>query len=306
MGNPVLKTVCFWPGWDRVVDIYIERKNEISENLNDDDTCKIILLEKGEIQAESLGESFKIKSPALLMLSNKDRIEIREYKKVKITTVYFKPSVIREEFEYEKIAANDYTKDQSKTIFHDYYLIVLFFENFSFENRIFDLSLNEFNKIRELIGNMEKQLSLQEDGFWPCRSRSFLMELLYFISYSCTENPLLYNREQETNDDFANIVKFLNEHINENISLDRLTKEFSINRNKLNELFLSETSLTCLNYLTKIRIDLAKIMLANTEITVSEVAQRVGYPDSNYFARTFKKQTGSSPTEYRRNGRNNA
>ena len=127
------------------------------------------------------------------------------------------------------------------------------------------------------------------------------MELLYFISYSCTENPLLDNREQETNADFANIVKFLNEHINENISLERLTKEFSVNRNKLNELFLRETSLTCLNYLTKIRIDLAKIMLANTEITITEIAQRVGYSDSNYFARTFKKQTGSSPSEYRKN-----
>ena len=48
-----------------------------------------------------------------------------------------------------------------------------------------------------------------------------------------------------------------------------------------------------------LRIDMAKIILANTELPVSEVAGRVGYSDSNYFTKIFKKMTGSTPSAFR-------
>ena len=111
----------------------------------------------------------------------------------------------------------------------------------------------------ELFTSAEAELTTQRDGFWPCRSRSYLMELLYFIFYSylevTPESEVTVNSEQT---DFSKIVEYLNEHIEEPISLDTLTKEFMINRNKLNDLFMKQSSMTCLNYLLNLDYGIKK------------------------------------------------
>lgn len=57
--------------------------------------------------------------------------------------------------------------------------------------------------------------------------------------------------------------------------------------------------MTCLSYLEKMRINLAKIMLSDTELLSAEIAARVGYSDPNYFIKVFKKHTKETPTKYR-------
>ena len=46
-------------------------------------------------------------------------------------------------------------------------------------------------------------------------------------------------------------------------------------------------------------MNLSQIMLADTELQVAEIAGRVGYLDSNYFIKVFKKHTGVTPSKYR-------
>ena len=72
-----------------------------------------------------------------------------------------------------------------------------------------------------------------------------------------------------------------------------------LNKNKLNDLFMKQASMTCHDYLLTLRIDLAKSMLTNTELPINEIASRVGYPDAGYFAKIFKHVTGKTPSLYR-------
>ena len=97
----------------------------------------------------------------------------------------------------------------------------------------------------------------------------------------------------------SEIMQYLSEHISEKISLEDILKEYSINRNLLNQIFIKETSMTCLNYLEKMRMGLAQTMLAETELQIAEISDRVGYPDPNYFIKVFKKHTGVTPSKYR-------
>ena len=53
------------------------------------------------------------------------------------------------------------------------------------------------------------------------------------------------------------------------------------------------------SYLTRYRIKEAKKMLEQPTVNVKEIGRAVGYGDSNYFAKVFKRITGQSPTEYR-------
>ena len=52
-------------------------------------------------------------------------------------------------------------------------------------------------------------------------------------------------------------------------------------------------------YLTQIRMGAAKKLLAQPTVNVKDIGEAVGYSDSNYFAKVFKRYTGFTPTEYR-------
>lgn len=54
-----------------------------------------------------------------------------------------------------------------------------------------------------------------------------------------------------------------------------------------------------INYLTKIRMDRAKLLLKDVSFNIKEVGKSVGYADSNYFTKVFKRSIGMSPSEYR-------
>ena len=54
-----------------------------------------------------------------------------------------------------------------------------------------------------------------------------------------------------------------------------------------------------INYLTKIRMDRAKVLLKDVSFNIKEIGKSVGYADSNYFTKVFKRSIGMSPSEYR-------
>ncbi len=59
------------------------------------------------------------------------------------------------------------------------------------------------------------------------------------------------------------------------------------------------TGKTFLEFLTDYRIQRAKQRLESTELPISEVGRAVGYPDSNYFGKVFKRAVGCTPSAYR-------
>lgn len=294
-----LYTECHWEGWDRIVDIYTERCECLPEYINDDSTYKIIILEKGILVIRSAGSAREVKAPALIMLSQKDRLKYQIDQPIKACIVFFKPSVIRDEFTFGRIDSGEFGKTEGQSVFQDYLLVRPFGMYPDVCNKIISLPLNGLKRLKELFTAMEKELRGQLDGYWPCRSRSFFMEMLHLIIYSYVEvSP--DSTDDPEQEEFSKITEYLNEHIADRITIDVLTKKFAINRNKLNDLFMKQSSMTCLNYLQNLRIDLAKILLTRTELPISEIGSRVGYPDQNYFAKFFKNCTGYTPSQYRK------
>lgn len=64
-------------------------------------------------------------------------------------------------------------------------------------------------------------------------------------------------------------------------------------------IFKSETGLTLNQYITNYRIEKAKLLLADSQYKITDISGKVGYTDSNYFGKSFRKQVGLSPSEYR-------
>ena len=294
-----LCTECHWEDWDRVVDIYSSTYDSLPEYINDETTYKIIILEKGVLELKTDLFKGEVRAPALMMLTQKDHIEYKIVKSVKADIIFFKPSAIRDEFTYERIDSGEFEKTEGQIIYQDYSLIRFFLSN---ENKcVIPLPANSLKQIKLLYNSMDNQLKGQRDGYWPCRSRSFLIEILHFIVYSY----YLIDPEEEYSEDsdkeqFTRIAEYLELHLEENISLATITKEFAINRNKLYDIFMKQTSMTCLAYLLNLRLDLAKILLTKTELPIGEISDRVGYPDPNYFTKVFKENVGMTPSQYRK------
>ena len=127
------------------------------------------------------------------------------------------------------------------------------------------------------------------------------MEILHFVFYSFLLDIPVNGEEEMSSEqaEFTKIAEYLEQHLSEDITLGKLTSEFAINRNKLNALFMEQTSMTCLSYLLNLRMDLAKIMLSKTELPIGEISVRVGYPDPNYFTKVFREKTGKTPSQFR-------
>lgn len=304
--------------WNRIVHIYVQQCEGVSEFINDKETYKILALDKGTLSFESNGIKKMVSAPAIFMLTDEE-VSFFPGKDVSTTTVFMQTTEIREEFTLERISSGEFENAFGRTIYQDYLLIKPFDKEPNKSNTVLVPGVSAYEKIKKIIRLMNKELTGQSDGYWPCRSRSYLMELLSFISYVCAKPAahVVNERQEDTKaigdlcvmytgvNDIASdelvgeIIQYLSEHIGDKVTLEDVLKNFSINRNRLNELFIKETSMTCLNYFVKMRVNLAQIMLAETELQIGEIAARVGYTDSNYFIKVFKKITGTTPSKYR-------
>lgn len=100
--------------------------------------------------------------------------------------------------------------------------------------------------------------------------------------------------------DFNTAYAYVDKHYNEDISLHDLASLVYMSEGHFCRQFKKQTGTNFLEYLTNIRVERAKPMLADLSMKIYEVSQQVGYQDSRYFSQIFRKVTGDTPTEYRK------
>lgn len=86
------------------------------------------------------------------------------------------------------------------------------------------------------------------------------------------------------------------------LSLQGAADRLHLSPQHLSRLFRHETGVTFVDYLSRVRIRRAVELLADGELKMYEIAERVGYSSQHYFSSAFKKVLGVSPMEYRRGG----
>ncbi len=97
------------------------------------------------------------------------------------------------------------------------------------------------------------------------------------------------------------VVKYLKLHKNEDITSKDICKHFYCSRTYMSTQFNEHTGMSIREYINKLRAEDAKVLLKNSNLTVTEIALSIGYKDSNYFSNVFKSITGMSPLKYRKN-----
>lgn len=164
-------------------------------------------------------------------------------------------------------------------------------------------------------------LSRKSPVFVPTDSAEKLEKLLLGIyehhdkEYTCMGN--LYHFFQQLIDTSSNkpeekneaepalnyvqwVVEYINQKYSEPIGVRSISESCGIDRSYLSKIFKYATGYTLQEYLIQFRVKKAKQLLKETSLSVQHVSYSVGYNDAFSFSKVFKKQTGMSPTEWRK------
>ncbi len=93
-------------------------------------------------------------------------------------------------------------------------------------------------------------------------------------------------------------VKYINENYNQDISLEQIARKHSISKYYFCRIFKNITGFNFVDYLNHVRINEAQKLILNSNLNVSNIAEKVGYNNVVHFSRMFKKIIGCPPSKY--------
>lgn len=239
-------------------------------------------------------------APTVLCLNEKDILLMEQSHNVKAKTIYFEPVVVNNIFTLEELRGNP--REMSQTEFADYCLLSPFLTGPGRSGEIIQIGLTAEKRIMGFVERLGNELDTLDNNFWRCRSRSIIYEILSFLQYLYTEMEIDNNyKVLESENEIDKVILYMHANYEKKITLNHLTELFHINRTTLSEEFAKVTGVSVIDYLIKLRIKIASILLSQTTIPISEILYRTGFNDSTHFGKMFRKYTGFSPSQYRMN-----
>lgn len=105
--------------------------------------------------------------------------------------------------------------------------------------------------------------------------------------------------ERHADEEITQIQMWLQDNFSRDITMQRIAERFDLSTRTLNRRFRQATGKTPLEYLQGVRIDVGRDLLKTSNLSVTEIAYRVGYQDASHFSSLFKARLAITPSEYR-------
>lgn len=97
------------------------------------------------------------------------------------------------------------------------------------------------------------------------------------------------------------VHRYIRDHYSENIDRNSIAEEFYVSPEYLGKVYKRETGKSLKDSISEYRIQKAKELLLTPNVRIGEIAMQVGFDSFTYFSTMFKKYTGVTPNEYRKN-----
>lgn len=161
------------------------------------------------------------------------------------------------------------------------------------EKPIIHISLySELYNIIEKIYNISKDLSLH--------SKYSATGLIYEFFSVLVQNS---NIGKENINAIKTALRIIDYNYSSPITIEQIAKRVSLNPSYFSRLFTEQVGIAPKQYLLNKRLNRAKELLSETDASIFEIANSIGYDDQLYFSRIFKKHIGVSPIEYKKSSR---
>lgn len=129
------------------------------------------------------------------------------------------------------------------------------------------------------------------------------VDVLYsnFINPICSfVNQLRKEAELKLKRPIRQAVEYIEANYSKPLKLEDVAEIVYLSPHYFSDLFAKELHITFSDYIQKVRLEESKRLLINTNMNIAEIANTIGYADSRYFSKLFKKQIGIMPKEYRK------
>ena len=123
------------------------------------------------------------------------------------------------------------------------------------------------------------------------------IELITSITKIYVDNKDLSSSQYKYNNQIQEIIRYINDNISENMSIEHLSEHFFLSESYICRIFKLSTGTTINKYITARRISMAKSMLSNG-MSINDVCSNCGFNDYSNFLKSFKKAVGVSPKKY--------
>lgn len=143
---------------------------------------------------------------------------------------------------------------------------------------------NLFLKIRDILDD-EKEMKY-------ARISSSLIELVN-IGLEFTE------KSEKSNDKMTDIFSFISDNALNKLTMDEICEKTHISKYHLCRIFKENMGVTIWEFIRKRRLSVAKQMLMNTDMKITEIAEKCCFTDSSFFTKVFSREFGITPTAYR-------
>lgn len=114
-----------------------------------------------------------------------------------------------------------------------------------------------------------------------------------------SETGRLFERRQQANT-IHEIKQYIRAHYCEDLNLQKLAEQFYLSPSHISRTFKQQFGENLTDFVSRLRIDRAKVLLADSELKISSIASSVGYQDEKYFSKAFKRFEGLSPKQFRK------
>lgn len=263
-----------------------------------DDTFQLMYIEEGTVLLQSAGGKKALIPPLALCINYRERFDALEMAGCRGFSIVFRPEVVNHSlhqwgqdshpvdraFQANKVLINPFLKSNRGNPFF-----------LSLDHRLQE-------RIRSMYADLKTQLGDQPDQFWPCRSRSFFLEILMFlhnlhgirqgspgemvlpagnprIESLCAAAQVGYPRKQ--------------------LSLRAVARELGIPAREASRSFQKLLGRSFAAYLAEVRITVAATLARNTILDFDAVRRRCGYPSGWALRWAFRKAFGKTPEAYR-------
>lgn len=186
-----------------------------------------------------------------------------------------------------------------------------------FDKRIMNISDTERNLMGMLIAEARRciltplddpyteKMELRPDSLVGSRQliRIYLEQILLQMirRYTVPQLTLPHHKpaaESKHPEQYTKIIFYLEEHIRESLSIDRICRDNLIGRSQLQKMFREQHNCGIIVFFSRMKIEFAKQLIRENQMNFTQISDFLGYSSIHYFSRQFKKTSGMTPSEY--------
>ncbi len=265
-----------------------------------EDKFCLIILKRGSILARIQETDCFFEAPAMICLDEQKHFELQSSNSAEVKLINFDPQFLNINMKISTIrnAAYEHLCQQ-----HAFFQLSPFLSE-DIDKIAFRLSKDTMEKIDQDFDYLTNNLMDQKDWYWSCRARSYFINIIsvlerIFHNYYI-EDPEEVCLKAVISTEFKRVLEYINNHLEDHLTLHELYKKFGINKNQLQDLFRKFLNTTFYEYLRSRRFELASYYLRFTELDGEQIAGRIGLSSSQNFCKFFRSISGESPNKFRK------